>query len=185
VASVVDICNRALSKLGQIRITSLSDNNKAAKACNHAYPYVRDYVLRTHPWNCTMARATLAPLSTAPTHTFAYAYQLPSDCLKLHHVETPLQWFVEGRTIATDEGATLEIVYQKREEDPNQYDVSLVETMAARLAYELCEEMTQSNSKKDAALREYQMCLQDARVRDAQEQGRTDLEEDDWVNARY
>ena len=184
-ASIVDICNRALSKLGQIRITSLTDNNKAAKACNHAYEYVRDAVLRDHVWNCTMTRAQLAPLSTTPSFGFDYQYQQPGDCIKVVEVDTSYPWTVEGRAILTDQGPTLDIRYQKREEDPNQYDPLLLEALAAKLAYELAEELTQSNSKKDEAMRDYMTLLNQAKLRDAQEQSPAELHEDDWINARY
>lgn len=184
-ASTVEICNRALSKLGQIRITSLTDNNKAAKACNQAYEYVRDSVLRAHVWNCTVSRAQLAPLSTTPAFGFDYEYQQPSDCIKVVEVDTSYQWVVEGRKILTDQGTTLDIRYQVREEDPNQYDSLLQEAIAARLAYELAEELTQSNSKKEAALNDYHMTMSDAKLRDAQEQSPAELYEDDWINVRY
>lgn len=184
-ASIVDICNLALTKLGQIRITSLSDNNKAARACNLYFPYARDFVLRAHNWNCVTTRVQLAPLSTTPAFDFAYEYQQPSDCIKVVEVDTSYPWMVEGRKILTDQGTTLDIRYQKREEDPNQYDSLLTATIAARLAYELAEELTQSNTKKDEAMQDFQISLSEARLRDSQEQSPSTLYEDDWINVRY
>lgn len=184
-ASIVDICNRALSKLGASRITALTDNSTAAKACNNAYELVRDGVLRAHVWNCTVERAALAPLTASPEYGFNYQYQLPGDCIKLLEADTSYQWTVEGRKILTDEGTSLKIRYQKREEDPNQYDPLLVEAIASRMAYEMAEEITQSNSKKEAAWRDYTALLTEGRLRDSQEQSPAELYEDDWVNARY
>lgn len=183
--SAVDISNRALSKLGQIRITSLTDNSTAAKACNHAYPYVRDAVLRAHVWNCTVSRQALPALTTTPAFGFDYEYQLPSDCIKVLEVDTSYQWTVEGRKIVTDQAAPLNIRYQVQEEDPTQYDPLLVEVISARMAFEMAEELTQSNSKKDAALRDYRELMLEARLRDSQEQSPAELYEDDWVNVRY
>ena len=59
-ASVIDICNKALDKLGQNPIISLTDGNKAANLCTRNWPLVRDQVLREHPWNFAMKRAILA-----------------------------------------------------------------------------------------------------------------------------
>ena len=55
-ASEVDICNRALSKLGAARITSLTEDSVNARACNAMYESVRDAELRAHPWNFAMKR---------------------------------------------------------------------------------------------------------------------------------
>lgn len=184
-ASAVDICNRALSKLGNTRITALTDNSNAAKACNHAYEFVRDAVLRSHVWNCIVERAQLSPLAATPSFEYDYQYQIPSDCIKVLEVDTTYNWVIEGRKILTDEGTTLNVRYQKQETDPNQYDALLFEVIAARLSYEICEEITQSNTKKEAAFRDYKDLLREAKLRDAQEQSPSKFQEDDWINIRY
>ena len=182
---IVDICNRALTKIGEDRIIAITDNSKQAKACNHAYEFVRDSVLRMHPWNCTVTRVQLAPLVTTPAFTYTYEYQIPSDCLKVLEVDTTYPWVVEGRKILTDEGTVLKVRYQKRETDPNQYDALLFEAIASKLAYELAEPLTQSNSKKDAALKDLTLVMESARFHDAQEGSPSTFKEDDWVNVRY
>lgn len=183
--SAVDICNRGLSKLGASRITSLTDDTKAAKACNNAYESVRDFIIRVHPWNSTVKRVQLAPLSDAPVYGYTYRYQWPSDCIKVLEVDTTYSWVSEGREILTDEGTVLKVRYQRCETDPNQFDRLLVETIAARLAFEISEELTQSNSKKQAALRDYEQILKVAKLNDAQEGSPSTFAEDDWINARY
>ena len=183
--SVIDVCNRALGKIGQPRITSLLDNNKAAKACNHAFEFVRDRFLRSHVWNFTIKRSILAPLGTTPAHTYIYEYQLPADSIRILQVDTTYDWIVEGRKILTDEGDELRVVYQCREEDTNQYDTMAFETLAALLAYELCEELTQSNTKKQEAFRDYRETFRMAKMFDAQEGSPSTFVEDDWVNIRF
>lgn len=184
-ASIVGVCNRALSKLGASRITSLGDNSTAAKACDASYESVRDAVLRSHVWNCTVTRTSLAPLSTKPAFDFDYEYQLPGDCIKIIEIDSPMPWTVEGRKVLTNEGSVLYVRYQKLEENPNQYDTLLLETIAAKLAYEMCEEITQSNSKKESAFRDYKDLMDQAQLRDSQEQSPAELYEDDWINARF
>lgn len=182
---VVDICNRALTKVGDDRITSLTDGTKAASVCNHAYEFVRDSVLRSSVWNCTVTRATLAPLSSTPDHTYKYEYQLPSECLKIVEVDTTYDWVVEGRKILTDEGTTLKIRYQQRVTDPNQYDSALFELIATTLAYEICETLTQSNTKKQIIGKDLERLTTMAKMHDAQEGSPSRLKQDSWIDARF
>ncbi len=57
----LDICNRALSRLGLVRISAMAEDTKNGRACNAGWPFVRDEVLRLHPWNSVTQRTELAP----------------------------------------------------------------------------------------------------------------------------
>lgn len=185
-ASIVDICNRAISRVGGNRITAITDQTKAAKACNSAYEIVRNEVLRSHTWNCLTGRAQLAPLAASPAFEYTYQYQLPSDCGRLLEVDNDdYDYVVEGRKILTDYGTVLNIRYAIRELDTQQYDDLLVSVMAARLAVEICEELTQSRTKKVELKAEHKELLSDAKRVDSQEQSPSTFEEDDWIEARY
>lgn len=65
--SVVEICNEAMDLLGAATITSLDENSKEARLCNRRFSTVRDAVLRSHPWNCAITRATLSQDGTPPS----------------------------------------------------------------------------------------------------------------------
>ena len=182
--STVDICNRGLQKLGERKITSLDDDVKAARECKRAFDLVRDAVFRDHPWNSVMARASLPKLSDAPAWGFANQFQLPVDCLRVVEADTTDDWQVEGRRVLSDAGAPLNILYVRQETDPAQYDLLLVETLAARLAAELAEVLTQSNTKKEMAERQYLDLLARARRADAQEGSARRLTGSSWLDAR-
>lgn len=110
-ASEVEICNSALIKLGDDTITSLTDDSKRARLCNAQFARLRDEVLRAHPWNFAIRRASLAKLSQAPAFEFAAAFRLPEDpyCLRvllLFDGSAPQgisrhRWKIEGRTLPT------------------------------------------------------------------------------------
>lgn len=184
--SVVDVCNKALDKLGQSPIVSLGDGNKAANLCSRNWPLVRDQVLRDHPWNFAVQRTNLAPMEQAPSWGFSAAFQLPSDWLRLLEVRdlSTDEYQVEGRTILADQ-TVLYIRYIKRVEDPNQYDALFLDSVATRLAAELAEALTNSAGKKDALFTEYDDSLLRAKRVDGQENPPVDFEEDDWIKVRY
>jgi len=183
--SAVDICNRALSRVGEARITSLADDSKQARACTSAYAAVRDEVFRAHPWNSAITRTSLAKLSSSPSFGYDDEYQLPADCLRVVEVyDSVYPWVVEGKKLLSDEGSPISIRYVKREEDPNQWDSLLASAVAARLAVELCEELTQSNTKRTLAADEYTAIMASARKADGQEQSPMPFAEDAWITAR-
>ena len=189
--SVVDLCNKALDKLGHGPITSLDDNTKAARLCTRNWPLVRDAVLRAHPWNFAIKRDVLAPVDLTVTEAakqwgFSYKFPFPADMLRLVEVRdlSTDDYQVEGRAILANTTA-LYIRYVWREEDPNQYDTLFFDAAAAHLAFELAEALTQSNSKKDAAWQEYQERLSEAKRLDGQENPPAQFEEDEWIAVRY
>ncbi len=184
-ASVVDICNRALDKLGHGAITSLTDDTKASNLCSRTWDIVRDQVLRDHPWNFAVKRATLAPSATAPDWGFSYQHPFPSTFLRLIEVRdlSTGEYQVEGRFILADSD-TLYIRYIAQITDSREYDSLFVDAVATRMALEMCEALTQSNTKKDLLSKEYEDSLLRAKRADGQENPPTLIEEDDWISAR-
>lgn len=189
-ASEVDICNRALQKLGAARITSLSQNSTEARAANLAYEMVRDAELRAHPWNFAITRTTLAEDATAPDFGYAAQFTLPVDCLRLLPPDgvssnfNSLDWKIEGRKILTDEETSLEIRYIKREEDTAQYDPLFVEALACAMAVEMCEELTQSNTKAQIVREDYKRAIREARKMNAFENHTEATQTDTWITCR-
>lgn len=84
-ASEVDICNLALSHLGDTAtVASLDPPEGSAQAehCARFYPIARDSLLEFHNWKFASRRAKLALLSV-DSWSWDYAYAPPADALKL------------------------------------------------------------------------------------------------------
>jgi hypothetical protein len=188
-ASTVEICNRALQKLGASRITSLTQDNKNARACNVAYEPVKLAVLRDHTWNCSIQRAEIAADATEPEWGRANSFTLPSDFVRLvddYPEDNTLQkdWQIEGRKILTDYDDPIYIRYVYNVTDPNEMDSLLREAISAALAVELCEELTQSNTKKAALKEDYELILRRAKRTNAIENVAQDAPESSWLSSR-
>ena len=172
-ASDVAICNTALNRLVANTITSFTENSKEARLCNAEYEGIRDQVLRSHPWNCALRRATLAQESDTPSFGYAYQYILPTDpyCLRVLQMETEVEQFkVEGRKLLTDE-STAKILYIGRVTDPEEFDSLLVDTLSARIAVEFAFNITGSRTLQADMFDLYNRKLALARSFDAQESG--------------
>lgn len=185
-ASVIDVCNRALDKLGQSPITSLTDGNKAANLCDRTWPVVRDRLLRSYAWNFAIGRAITAPDTESPAWGFDYQHSLPSDCLKFIEVldHSTTEYEIEGGKILTDSD-TLRIRYVRKITDPNEFDAMFLSLASALMAVEMCESLTQSNTKKNLLMQEFTDAARQTRSVDAMENPVQQLMEDSWIEARY
>lgn len=184
--SIVDCCNKALDKVGQNPIISLGDATKSANLCARNWPLIRDQVLRDHPWNFAVKRATLAPSTETPVWGFTARFPLPSDNLRLIEVRdmSTDEYQVENGAIHAN-STVLYIRYISRITDPNVYDSLFVDAVSTRLAAEICETLTQSTPKKKVLFEEYDDSLTRAKRADGQENPPAQYEEDDWINVRF
>lgn len=187
-ASVVDICNRALDLIGQPPITSLTDASKAASACNRNYPLSRDAVLSSYPWNSAVKRASLAALVSAPAYGYARQFQLPADCLRVLDSDGDLDgatWRREGRVLLTDEASPLRIRYVAQITDTTLFDPMLVEAIASHLAAAIAFQVAGSGEMQQRMLALHAQTIREARAMDARESSQdAALRADDWLYGR-
>lgn len=203
--SVVDVCNSALQKLGAASITNILDNSREARACNLAYDSNRRSEFRKHYWNFAMKRQILAPDSVAPAFEYAYAFTLPTDCLRIVLPnDAYLDWYLEGRKILTNlasspfgnsgnftvsassapSAASLNLKYIADVTDASLWDPTFYDMLAISLAIDMCETLTQSNKKKEDLNAEYRATSIEARLADAFESLPQDPPDDSWILVR-
>lgn len=183
--SVIDCCNSALQRVGAASILSLNDNSPEARACSIAYDSNRRDELRKHKWNFATTRAVLAPDTVAPAFDYLYQFTLPTDCVRvLRPAEANLDWKIEGRKILTNNGNTLYLRYIYDVQDAAQWDATFYNVVAAALAIDIVERLTQSNVKKQQLFNEYNDAIRSARRMNAFESGPEEAAEDNWLLAR-
>jgi len=101
-ASVVQICNMALSHIGsEARVSSISppDGSVEAGHCATFYDMARTEMLEPGSWRFTLKRTELAQVTNS-SEAWAYAYALPADCLAPRRILRPgstLTVFTEDR----------------------------------------------------------------------------------------
>jgi len=181
--SKIAICNSALLKVGEERISSIDENNKRAKILKEQYEKVRDDVLRSHPWNFALKRVQLAQSTATPSYGFDYYYVIPSDCLRILEVSPDMKYQVEGGLLLSDE-TTVKIRYIAKITDTTHYDPNFVEAFALRLAADIAYPLVNSVNLKQSLLGEYSAFIQDARTFNGQEGSPQDFAQDYWLNAR-
>ena len=170
-ASEVDICNSALNMIGASNIIALTEDSRAGRVCNQRYNFVRDSVFRAHPWNCLIKRISLPADTETPAFEFASQHTLPSDpyCLRvLRPEDLDVTYRIEGRKLLSDT-TPFKMIYVARVTDPNQYDLLLTETIAARLAADISYALVNSAVLSNMLQSMYNEKLSEARFVDATE----------------
>lgn len=184
-ASKTDIANRVLSKLGHPRVSNIdTDNTKAAKTIRYMYDIILAALLAAFPWNFAIKRAQIAADASAPAWGYNKSYTLPVDFLSLLEIRGNPEYSIESGKILTNEGAPIYIKYISSVTDSGLFDPLFVELFATRMAYEACEELTQSNTKKALLLRDLQMIIKEAYASDSIQDMPQSLEADTWLLAR-
>ena len=113
----VEVCNRALLKIGASLISDPAESSAQARVLAALFDSVARQELRKHAWSFAMSRALLPALVTAPTWGYVNAFQLPSDCLRVVYIgdayfDPTLRgadagdkppYLIEGRLLLTDQ----------------------------------------------------------------------------------
>ena len=86
-ASTTDVANFALDLLSEAQISSLSENNPAARALNRQINLSRDIVLAESQWKFAKRTKALSNDATAPIHPrWPYRSALPGDLVTIIHL---------------------------------------------------------------------------------------------------
>lgn len=185
-ASEVDICNLALSKLGEQTIIALTEDSKSARVCNLFYSDTRDSLLRSHPWNFAIKRVELAKLTTTPIYGFDSEFQLPSDCLRVMYTDlqsSNQDFRVEGKKLLANSDS-IRIEYISRVEDTTQFDASFVDALWMLLASRIAYNISDNNTLVDFLNSASDKAIQKAKAINGQEGIPYPTEADEWLNAR-
>lgn len=191
--SVVDICNMALSRIGNSqRINDLSEASVQAEQCSLFYEASRDFVLRDFAWGFATTYAQLAEVEVNPSPLFPYAYAMPTDCLKARQivsavfpdgywpadvcVERPILPAIPFRVINGGSGklivtqaspATLE--YSARVESPEMFDPIFVSALAWKLGSNIAPAIAREPNVAQACESAYQAQIAQAIAQDLNE----------------
>lgn len=173
-ASEIEICNLALTRLGADSIRSFDEDNKRARLSQITYRHVRDLLLEDYEWVFNTKYAPLAQLATVTHPFFTYVYRVPSDCLYPRQIliedqptKSTTKWEVFSNNLATDvEDAWLR--YSEAITVTGFFPVYFIEAVAAQVAAELAPAIVQDKQRYNALMNVAEARLARARDKDAE-----------------
>ena len=181
--SETEICNLALSHIGNLTINTFSDPSQEARKCKIYYPLARDYVLHDHDWGFAERRESLALMANFDFPGYDYAYQYPADCIKARRIHTlspfPVDYAVvaapglSDRLVVTNQADAI-LVYTAKLTDPNIFDPSFVVALSYKLAADLAQPLTKNLKLQEAMLGMYTVFLSRAKTVNSNEAEKTE-----------
>lgn len=182
-ASVVSICNLALSNIGKDNIQSLTDAGAEARACSQFYEHTRDVLLQGYPWRFAGATVGLAEITNDKLGKWSYAYQRPSDCMKIRWVrpqysedepalteqeELSIPYDAEGQTIYCNLSPAF-LRYTTLLTDPSLFPALFVEALSWHLSVRLSMPLTRDPKVRADAWQVANLMTGQAHMMDANE----------------
>ena len=182
-ASALAVCNNAVLNLGGKTFAAFDVQAPEAILCTNFWTAALDAVLRLHPWNFAVKRATLAPDVAAPEYEWTAAFTLPADYLRLLEVYGLNEYKVENGKILCDETA-LSIRYIYRNSTTTAWDKTFVEAMTLYMTWKLAYPLTKSQAVRDTQWKYFTEFLRTAKNIDAQEEPQDTVGDFPFLNAR-
>lgn len=146
----VQICNLALARLGDAKISSLSDATAQAQYCTLFYTQTVQELQTDLDWQFCRKLATATADAAPPAFGYANRFPLPADFLRLLRVngidedENFSKWEIIGGFIHTSLTGPIQLDYLANVTTPTSFPPVFVELLTAKLAAHLALPLTGS-----------------------------------------
>lgn len=213
-ADEVAIFNRALTRLGDITITSFTQDTNIARTAQTIYEQCRDGLVADYPWTFAMARTLLPALAEVPAYQYAHKYQLPADCFRVWEVNggwsaqdvyawgwsgsnlpggvpagfdpfNITDYVIEGSQLLTNINAPLPLRYVRLVTDSTRFPPTFVSALVLRLAIESCVRVTGSDALVPGLEQEFRYTIARAKKADAIQRPPQKQRDAEWPSARF
>lgn len=189
-----ELCNIALAEVGDTyNISDIDELTPQAAVCKRFFNSTRDALIRSHPWSFARKFATLSQLAETPLLGWDYAFQLPSDYLRLIRFndqeiqEVEGEYEIESAKVLLTDDATADIVYVRSVVDANLFDALFVEAFALKLAVRISTKLSKDQGLQESLMQRFRMAMGEAKRVDANEsrpRKPSEYFESDLVNSR-
>lgn len=193
VTSQTRIANRALDMLGTAtRIISVEDESPIARQVRDLWHETRRAAIVSHPWNFAIFRALLNESAARPAFGYSRQFLIPADALRwLPPASGDDDYFLgerEGDFILTDCAGPLPFRGIRDVPDVTRWSAQFDVMMAAQLAFDLANSVTQFQSMVNDMAMRVGDALESARGLDGLETGNRTrgnaASQSRWVTAR-
>ena len=137
--SSIDLCSKALNKIGANAIVSFDEGTPEAEICGSLYNTLKYKLLSIFPWSFATSSFKLNQVVVENLSGFLYVYALPGDFLRAFSISSNSPYKILGNYLyCNDEEVYLDYVANVNEEYFSPVFISaFVNLMAAELSISL------------------------------------------------
>jgi hypothetical protein len=155
--SAIDLCSKALIKLGAFPISSMDGESPEEMIANHLYNIVKRQLLAAYHWNFATIFRELNIVNTKPVAKFEYSFQLPSDVISVITASDlsggRIDYKIIGDELYTNSNSViLNYIYDAPEEyfSPDFQNL-IIEKLASEFSIPLTENTAKANYFESSA----------------------------------
>lgn len=181
-ASDIDIASNALQMIGAGSISSFDEPGAGGAVAKALYEPLLIALLTDTYWRFAMKKQSLNQLSQTPLNEFKFAYQIPTDSLKVERVYPRIFYKIYRDLIYTD-ASSIEIDYVFRPEAtllPSYF----VLAFTYKLASEFSLAVTDNEQKNALYEQKFRDALGKAFSADAQQHPQTPIQDNPFTDVR-
>lgn len=169
--SKTDICNGALSLVGQEAITDLdTDVSEEGDTCRIHYERSRNVLFHRHAWRFAEQTLQLTIDDVPASPLFASSFSLPDDYISWISSDldqTAEEYFLQGRKIITN-ASSMFLTYTREIETVGDYSPEFIRTLEYLLASRIAYPLTKDKSLAREMFQLYELVFEQTANEDAQ-----------------
>lgn len=185
--SILDLCNRALLKIGVDAIGSFDEGTAQSEVAVNLYPGILDGLLSAYPWSFATDQVRLAQLSQNDFQEFEFAYQLPNNFLRALTLSigygaggTPYR-IRQDQLCCDAQGVLLTYIFRP---EIGVLPAFFVQPLVLFLAAEFCLPLTESATRAESLFKMAEKEERKARNIDAQQQTAVQMDLNSLIRVR-
>lgn len=179
----IGLISKALILIGEKPLESLSDDRYGATVGSNLFELLYENELQSNPWRFSVKKSALSRLVVTPLNQYAYAYQIPADCLLVRHVYPRTYYEIFGDRIYTD-ATSVEMDYQFKP-DITAVPAYFSTLMVYALARDMVKPITESDTGVKTFAAKYVMQRDRAMYADAQARPATPIQDSPFTDFRH
>ena len=181
-AEQTELCNMALSIVGDESITGITSGTPQADACNLVYHRLRKMLLRAHDWGWASQTEALSTHSEDPPADWAYRYVYPANSLAVRELilgttvkgNPPIPYAIEQIDSGNDKSILTDVTsvcarFTNDVTDEALFDDQFAMAFVWRLASEIAIPLTRKPAIQQATFATYLQTFSEAKGSDLHE----------------
>ena len=180
--SNIELCSKALNKIGANSITSFNDDTVESEICESIYLTLKQKLLSLYSWSFAIKTAQLLQDNNVQRYDYNFAYILPNDFLRAIKISSDGKYKIFGNHLfSNEENVELEYIADVDEE---YFSPLFISSFIYLMAAELSVSLLNDTSKYSLFYRLFNSEIKEAKSMDSMQQTNKTLKNFSLIDVR-